>query len=70
MKRKDVSLWVLALLLAMSLAQALTSGRHGPVTLIGIVSAAVGLVIVGWGLLRERKRSKSQSDVGRQMRQP
>ncbi len=69
-RRTDPWLWVLMVLLAISLAQCLLSGQRGPVTLFAMVAACLGLVVTGGALLKERKRSKDQPDVGRQTRQP
>jgi hypothetical protein len=67
-KRIDVIAYTMALLgLAISLMQALLSGKHDPVTLLGMLGWVVGFVAIGRDLLQERKRAKSQSDVGRQM---
>jgi hypothetical protein len=58
-QRKDVWLWALMVLLTISLVQVLLSGQRGPVSLAAMVCALVGLVVVGWALLKEGKRSKS-----------
>jgi hypothetical protein len=58
-RRKDVSLWVLMVVLAGSLFQFLFSGQRGPVALFGMAAAFIGLVVAGGALLKQRKQSKS-----------